>query len=210
MKKQVDKSHYDFNTYMGKARWNSIYHQIDEVMKLKPDNVLEIGPGPGIFKAAGNVFGLNIKTLDIDPELQPDYTCSVFEMPFDDDFFDVVCAFQMLEHLPYQESLLAFKEMSRVSKKGVIISLPDAKNNQTFVKLPKIGSFLLVNPLFYLKGGYPKEHTFNGEHYWEINKKGFLLKKIIKDFSEFDLVLNRTFRVLEKPSHRFFIFYHSN
>ncbi len=62
-------------------------------------------------------IGVKIETLDIDLVLNPDYVASVFEMPFNDAQIDVVCAFQMLEHLPYEKSLLAFKEMSRVAKK---------------------------------------------------------------------------------------------
>jgi ubiquinone/menaquinone biosynthesis C-methylase UbiE len=118
MNKQVEKSHYDFEEYIDKNRWNSMWHQLDEVSNFKPDNILEVGPGPGVFKATANiVWEGKVKTLDIDPELNPDYVESVFDMPFDNNSFDVVCAFQMLEHLPYEKSLLAFKEMSRVAKK---------------------------------------------------------------------------------------------
>lgn len=46
MKKQVDKKHYNFEKYCGPDRWASYYHQIDEVVKLNPKNILEVG----IFK----------------------------------------------------------------------------------------------------------------------------------------------------------------
>ena len=55
-KKQVEKAHYEFNSYMSKERWISVWHQLDEIQKLKPENVLEVGPGPGLFKIIAAAF----------------------------------------------------------------------------------------------------------------------------------------------------------
>lgn len=202
--KQVDKSHYDFSRYMHKARWNSIWHQIDELASIKPNKTLEIGPGSGTLKAVAKQFELNIETLDIDPELCPDHVGSATAIPLPDDSFDAVCAFQMLEHLHYDESLLAFKEMCRVSRLHILISLPDAKPAWAFkLYIPKLGSrqFLLNRPSF---GGAPK-HTFDGEHYWEINKESYSIGRLISDLSK-NATLQKTYRVFENPYHRFFVF----
>lgn len=202
-KKQVNRSHYRFSKYVDKRRWNSIWHQIDEVSQLNPKNVLEIGPGPGIFKALGHLFGLEIKTLDLDAELSPDYICSVDKMLLPNLSFDVVCAFQVLEHLPYDRSLQALSEMIRVSRRYVLISLPDAKPIYRFLfQLPKKLEFnwLLPRPFSKLK-----VHHHDGQHYWEINKKGYSLEKIINDFSS-ELLLRKTYRVKENAYHRFFLF----
>ena len=64
MKKQVEKEHYRFSRYMTKERWCSIWHQLDEVLRLQPNNVLEVGPGAGLFKALAGNFELKIDTLD--------------------------------------------------------------------------------------------------------------------------------------------------
>lgn len=170
-KKQVDKTHYNFTRYMNKFRWASIWHQLDEVIRLKPENILEIGPGPGVFKQLATLNGLNVETLDLDPELKPDHVGSATALPFADSSYDVVCAFQMLEHLPYESALSAFAEMVRVCRRNVIISLPDAKRLwwcQFYV--PKIGVRHIVLPLPIIK---QRTHVFNGEHYWE---KWFLMK----------------------------------
>jgi hypothetical protein len=182
-----------------------MWHQLDEVIKLNPDLVLEIGPGPGLFKAAARALSVSVETLDLDPDLKPDHVASVFEMPFKDGGYDVVCAFQMLEHLPYEQSLVAFKEMCRVANTYVVISLPDASRGwpQTLT-IPKIGrvSFFVPWPRLRLK-----EHKFDGEHYWEINKAGYPLKKIITDFTKRQEVeLVKTFRTPENFYHRFFVF----
>jgi hypothetical protein len=43
------------------------------------------------------------------------------------------------------------------------------------------------------------------EHFWEINKRGYRLSRVVADFSKY-LPLIRTFRVPENPYHRFFVF----
>lgn len=202
-KKQVDKVHYEFSQYMNKGRWNSVWHQLDEVIRLRPKNVLEIGPGPGVFKQAAAPFGLNVETLDLDPDLKPDYVGSATALPFAADTYDVVCAFQMLEHLPYEISLLAFKEMARVSRQHVVISLPDARPLWPYrLYVPKFGYLSLLFPRPVLKR---PEHVFDGQHHWEINKKGYNLDRVVGDLCRVGNLL-KTYRVFESPYHRFFIF----
>lgn len=201
--KQVDKSHYEFSTYMSKARWNSVWHQLNEVLKLKPGNVLEIGPGPGVFKRTADIFGVKVETLDLDPELRPDHLGSATSLPFQDNSYDVCCAFQMLEHMPYEESLKAFSEMVRVSKSSIVISLPDAKPTLRYgFSIPKLGFFggVVSRPFARVK-----KHVFDGEHYWEVNKKKFALSRIVKDFGAYAQLVD-SWRVYENPYHRFFIF----
>lgn len=156
-----------------------------------------------MFKSLAQTFGLSIETLDVDPELKPDHVGSATQMPLGDDSYDIVCAFQMLEHLPYEKSLQAFSEMARVSRRHVIVSLPDAKPMWRYLfHLPKFGTrdFLVPRPAH-----QPLEHKFDGEHYWEINKKGYDLARVGKDLGEVCKLL-KTYRVLENPYHRFFIF----
>lgn len=205
MTPQVNKDHYEFSQYMDKKRWCSVWHQIDEVISLSPSNVLEIGPGPGLFRVIVTQLGVKCETLDVAEDLKPNYIASATEMPFINNAFDVVCAFQMLEHLPFKLSLQAMKEMARVAKMGVVISLPDADRVWPYsIHIPKYGNKkFLINRPFYKK----QDHLFDGEHYWELNKKGYevdafvgVLKEV---FSEFVLVKN--YRVSENPYHRFFV-----
>lgn len=205
MQKQVDRSHYEFEKYIGKKRWASMWHQLDEVLKLNPRRVLEIGPGPGVFKAVAGQFGINVKTVDIDLELKPDYAASIFEMPFEDNSFDVVCAFQMLEHLPFNQSLKAFREMGRVASRAVAISLPDAATRWPIsIYVPKVGPLQFLVPKPRLRR--PK-NEFVREHYWEINKAGYPLKKVTGALvQQLPVRLIKTFRVHEHSYHRFFIF----
>lgn len=201
--KQVEKEHYSFRRYMKKERWIAVWYQLDAIQKLNPREVLEIGPGPGFLKNAAATFGIRIETLDLDPELKPDYLASVTDMPFSDGSFEVVCAFQMLEHLPYEISLRAFAEMARVSREHVIISLPDARIRWRYeIYLPKLGPRTFFVPRPQLTAPV---HEFDGEHYWEISKKGYPLSRIQNDYSQ-SMRLRDTWFVNEYPYYRFFVF----
>lgn len=203
--KQVDKLHYEFMRYMSKPRWISLWYQIYEVIKLKPSSVLEIGLGSGIFKSSIIASKINIETLDFDAALEPDYVSSVLSMPFDSDTYEVVCAFQVLEHLPYDKSLEAFSEIARVASKTIIISLPDAARCWPIsIYIPKLG---VKNILIHLPRFFQKEHVFDNQHYWELNKKNYALQKIMHDFSKRAPVkLLKSYRVPDNPYHRFFIY----
>ncbi len=201
--KQVDKSIYEFKRYMSKERWCSVWNQLEEIRTLQPKSVLEIGPGPGLFKLIAAMIGIKIETLDFDPALVPDHVGSATDLPFDDGTYDVVCAFQMLEHLPYDASQRAFTEMVRVSRRNIVISLPDARPVWRYrIQIPKFGvhDFLVPRPQI-----NPPPHEFDGEHYWEINKRGYLLSRVIADFTKSARLVN-TYRPPENPSQRFFIF----
>ncbi len=200
--KQVNKEHYEFSAYLSKERWTSIWHQLYETQRLEPENVLEVGPGPGIFKSVAEKVGIHVETLDIDPALDPNHVGSATSIPLPDNSYDVVCAFQVLEHFPYDESLEAFREMVRVSKRYVALSLPDARYVWPYsVRFPgRTVNFLVPKPRL-----RAPVHKFNGEHYWEINTRDYSLGRVRADLSRYgDLV--STYRVHENPYHRFFIF----
>lgn len=201
--RQVEAGHYAFSRYVTKPRWASVWHQLDELLKLAPQRVLEVGPGPGVFKAAAAAFGVRVETLDPDPALKPDHVGSATALPFADRSFDVVCAFQMLEHLPYEMALGAFGEMVRVARSHVLISLPDARTAWRFAfHVPRVGTVetLVPKPMLGLK-----PHVFDGEHHWEVNKRETPLARVVSDFSA-RCTLLRTYRVAELPYHRFFVF----
>ena len=206
--KQVEHSHYIFSNYVTQRRWASMWHQVDEVLGAGGGRVLEIGPGPGIFKAVMLRLGVEIETLDLDPELQPDHVASATAMPFDDSSFDTVCAFQMLEHLPFDQSLIAFSEMVRVARNRIIISLPDSKTGYRFMfSFPKVGEirFSLPHPRSFFRA---RPHKWDGEHYWEISKAGYSIDEVIRAFNgaELGVRLLKSYRVWENRYHHFLIF----
>lgn len=200
---QVDKRHYDFGGYVSKPRWGSLWHQLDEIMRLRPSNVLEIGPGNGLLKVCAGVFGLPLDTMDHDPVLSPDCVAEIGALPFAAASYDLVCAFQVLEHLPYARALDAFTEMVRVSRHHVVISLPDSRGVWIYrLHIPLWGPWTFLLPKPRLRA---QAHVFDGQHHWELNAKGYPLSRVIEDLSRNVRLLN-TYPVPENPRHRFFVF----
>jgi len=186
--------------YINKKRWISFWYQLDETLALEPKTVLELGPGPGIFKMMIANFQISIKTVDINPKINPDYIASATNLPIKDQSFDCICAFQMLEHLPYNDSLKVFSEMVRVTKKNIVISLPDAKNLYVFsIHAPIIGQRYYWIPSRTI-------HKLGKDHYWEVNKERYSLNKILSDFYRNNVMLKKTYRIKENSRHRIFVF----
>ena len=57
--------------------------------------------------------------------------------------------------------------------------------------------------IFDLPSLWTKPHLFDGQHYWELGKRGFPLSKIRAEMSRAGLVLDASFRVFDMPYHRF-------
>ena len=203
MKPQVKPNHYFNKSYDTKERFISYWHQINEIIKLNPKTVLEIGIGNGFVSKYLKERKVNILTIDIDKRLNPDVVGSVLNMPFSEELFDIVACYEVLEHLPFENFSKALFEIFRVSKSYAILSLPDASRvYRVYLQIPKIGIFKRLIPLPRLKNPI---HKFDGEHYWEIGKAGYPLSKIIKEIQTAGFRVEKTYRVFENPYHRFFI-----
>jgi len=203
MKPQVESNHYFNASYDTKERFISYWHQINEIIKLNPKTVLEIGIGNGFVSDYLKKRGVNVTTLDIDERLNPDVVGSVLDMPVLNESFDVVACYEVLEHLPFENFSKALAEIYRVSKSYAVLSLPDASRAYcVYIHIPKIGIFKRLIPLPRFKN---PTHKFDGEHYWEIGKAEYPLSKIINEIQKAGFKIEKTYRVFENPYHRFFI-----
>jgi ubiquinone/menaquinone biosynthesis C-methylase UbiE len=203
MKPQVDPAHYQRLSYDSKSRFISYWHQIDEVLSIRPRNMLEIGIGNGFVSSYLKSKGIHVTNLDIDERLKPEVAGSVLAIPFLEKSFQLLACFELLEHLPYKCFPAALKELNRVSEKHVLLSLPDVTTVYRFnIELPKLKpiKWLICHPRH-----RPANHCFEGQHYWEIGGKGFPLNKIKTDIicSGFNII--KTYRVFEFYYHRFFL-----
>lgn len=200
---QVDASHYQFERYVDIKRWSSYWHQLREVLALQPQSVLEVGVGTGINSLLLRQLGCETATMDIDPALKPTHVGSVTAIPLADASYDVVAAFQVLEHLPYDDFRTAASELRRVASRYVVLSLPDSHKMLTFVlPLPFGGErrWQIPKPRW-----RARVHRITGEHQWEINKRGYPVSRIVGDLEASGLKVLKTFRAPENPYHRFFI-----
>jgi len=198
----VTSPHYFQPAYDSKERFISYWHQINEVIRLNLAPVLEIGIGNAFVAHYLKEKGISITTMDVDERLNPDRLGSVLAIPFSDGAFKVVSCFEVLEHLSYREFPKAISEIYRVSGEYAVLSLPDASvAHRVEIWVPKIGA---LRGLIHVPWKRPIMHEFDGEHHWEIGKRGYPLGRIIGEMKKAGFGLEITFRVFENPYHRFF------
>ncbi|MEK7602498.1 MAG: class I SAM-dependent methyltransferase [Patescibacteria group bacterium] len=197
---QTDKSHYAIGSYGFEGRFVSYFHQLHEVLSLKPRTILEVGVGDRVFgDFIRNNTGVGYTSVDIAPDLHPDVLGSVTKLPFADNSFDVVCAFEVLEHLPFEEFDVALSELARVAKRAVILSLPHFGPMLSFsLKVPFIPQLQCA-----VKLPVSRTHAFNGQHYWEIGKRGYPLSLIRTKLHTIG-VRTKDFIPFNSPYHHFF------
>ena len=182
---QVDKSHYFKNSYNSKGRFSSYWHQIDEIRSFADGDILEVGPGNHFVADYLQKRRYSVTTVDVDPNLDVDVVASVTDMPF-------------------SEAVEGLRELRRVSRDYVIVSVPDREHALWGrMRLPFIGE---IEWFFSCPRPIPLEKPqVEDEHFWEIGINTFELKKVKKSIKEVGFDIVNTYRPIEMDSHRFFI-----
>jgi 2-polyprenyl-3-methyl-5-hydroxy-6-metoxy-1,4-benzoquinol methylase len=163
---QVAPDHYEFERYDDAERWMSYWHQLRAVLAVRPKTVLEIGPGSGVFRSYLERAGVVVKTLDIDASRGVDYIADITRL--DDSLppgltFDAVCAFQVLEHLPFADFEPCLAQLARRAAPHVFISLP-YRGLRVRLSLWWGDHMLTLGHKLML----PWRHRPIPEHYWEL------------------------------------------
>jgi hypothetical protein len=198
--KQVDRIAYDFHRYSSSGRFVCYYHQLRCLLDRQPTSVLEAGPGDGVV---GDYLRRNTavayRSLDVAEDLHPDLLGSVLAIPLPDRSVDITCAFEVLEHLPFEKFEPALRELTRVARTHVIISLPHYGPAFKFaLKLPLLPAISLA-----WKIPHPLRHDFDGQHYWEIGKRGYPPRRIRSALQQIGTV-EEEFIPYEGQYHHFF------
>lgn len=198
---QVDKSHYAFGKYAFEGRFVSYYWQLREVLALNPKSVLEVGVGDAVF---GGFLKANTPvsytSVDVADDLHPDTVGSILSLPFADNAYDITCAFEVLEHLPFEQFDTAVSELARVARTHVAISVPHFGPMLSFsLKIPFLPQIRCA-----IKLPFPRKHVFNGQHYWELGKAGYSPARIRKALSAHGKIV-KDFVPFGNAYHHFFI-----
>ncbi len=200
----VEPEHYGVK-YDSKRRFCSYWHQIHEVLSLNPSHVVEIGVGGGFVSSYLKAKGGRVTTVDIDGRLRPDVTGSVLELPLAAESCDVALCSQVLEHLAYSDFGKALEEMSRITRRYIVLSLPDVgRVCRVHLELPRYVRIkaMLSLPRFRKPGSKSRRVSL---HHWEIGQDRYPMRRIRCDIEEAGLRILRTYRVYETPLHRMFI-----
>ena len=112
------------NPYDTELRLLAYTHQITLIRKLGPRTVLNIGKGTGFLKKYFESNNVRLEDLDIDPDTRPDYLQDL-SIPFDlAREFDLVCAFQVLEHIPFDAFETGLSNIRHHTKSSALVALP--------------------------------------------------------------------------------------
>lgn len=138
--KQKSRSYFDSHRKSRLARvgyWRHDYrYQLDQIGRIMPDRLIDIGCGPGAFlclvEAAYPEIQLN--ALDISPEMVKETRERLSDtaiatvgdserMPLEGDQFQVVTCNMSIHHYPHPQD--ALNEMYRILKPGGVLLLND-------------------------------------------------------------------------------------
>jgi len=195
---QVDPSHYQKN-YDDLGRFESYWTSISLVQDIT-GTVLEIGSGNGFVSGYLKKYGRKVHTVDYDRRLNPDTVASVVELPFKNKNFDVTLCCQVLEHLPPGLFGYALCELLRVTKKKLIVSLPNTSRALGCAFVFEKWRLNITVPI-----PWPRRIAkFDGQHYWEIGNIGHSLSETVEIMNKFSTV-EKTWRLPGFPYHQFFV-----
>lgn len=199
--KSIKYQHYwkscnNFNNFV------SYYNQLNEIYNTNPKSVLEIGIGNKLVYNHLKEIGVKVTSLDINEKLKPDVIGDIRKLPFLDNSFDTVVAFEVLEHIPFSDFEKSLTEL-RVSKKWIIISIPYSrwKYFEFYLNLPIIKEIYLhlSCPIF-----FKRKIKEDDCHYWEFNERGYSKKKILNIVKKHFLI-KKQFRPRFNKYHLFLI-----
>lgn len=199
------RAHYGLKYFRG-GRIFSYAHQIDTVLSFEPRRVLEVGVGAGVVAAALRAIGIEVATVDIQPELGPDIVGSVTNLPVDDGAFDVALCCQVLEHLPFEHFVPSLREIRRVVRSGAVISLPDVRRSgYVIAKLPKIPTIVVDWTMPRIRFKDMPQSRFEGMgHYWELGYRGYSAGRVLGAVRDAGWRVSAHWRVREMPWHHFY------
>jgi ubiquinone/menaquinone biosynthesis C-methylase UbiE len=140
-----------------------------------------------------------VTTFDIDHTFDPDVLGSVHDMPmFGDREFDVVIASHVLEHLAVAYLDRAVDEIARVGR-FALVYLPVAGRHAELRLKPgfkNIDISIVVDLFNFLRRLDGVTSPFcQGQHFWEIGRRGFSVRQIRRRFE-------RRFEVLDAYRNR--------
>jgi len=203
IEKQVNARLHYLKRYLTLPRAVTHWHQASEVSNITPDggSVLEIGVGSGHTTWLLRQWGYRVTTVDFDPELRPDIVADVRELPLDSGSYDCVLAAEVLEHLPFEDFATTLIELRRVSRGIVIVTLP-----APFLGLAALLNLPGLEPIgVFLGVPYWTRHRWNGEHYWELGKRGYGLGRVRHEIAMSGLHIRKGFRPAPSLYCYFFI-----
>lgn len=157
------------------------HRRIDAIYKMLPtdtQSILDVGCGNGIFcnfvakqRPSTRVVGFDRSITALEYVQSEKKQGDITALPFQDYEFDCATVLEVLEHLPIPAFITAKKEIARVAKKQIIVSVPNSQLLGTVMtQCPSCKS--IFDPDLHVR-------SFNRETLGELFKEdGFLCQSI--------------------------------
>ncbi len=163
---------------------------------LKPNyKGLEIGVGTKFTSNYLKSKNFKIKTIDIDENKKPDIVENIVNYKFDETF-DFVMAFEIFEHIPYEEFIKSLKNIN-INTNYIFLSLPLLKK--------KIFQFKILLPIIhYVEFNIfiNKNKITTKNHFWEIGEKSIKIKKLKNDIQKSNYSIEKEITV---DAYKYFV-----
>ena len=205
-----DPAYYLDEEYITPARLLSLFEQMNLLTSIEDvSSLLEIGVGSGAFQFLARRLGKEVRTLDHNERLEPDFVGSLLDpLPLEDDQFDLVVAFEVFEHLPLSHLSGVLVELSRVARKYILFSVPD-RNWYFRISIGtnyfRLNKLLSCRRLLKVWNTVDELHPGKDLHYWHIGDRGVSRKSIVTICQDSGLIVEEAFRSVHNPSHHFFL-----
>lgn len=138
------------------------------------DSILEIGVGSGFTANYLRSKGHAVTTFDIDSDKNPDIVGNIVEHDFKQQF-DHILAFEVFEHIPYGEFLVAIERLNKVCRKSMCISVPWGRKKIFGLEFKALR---FKSRQFSLR--IPKRKLWK-HHFWEIDYRETKMQDFVND-----------------------------
>ncbi len=168
----LSRAHYFSPEYLKRERLYSYVEQIELIKKFteSTDTIIEIGKGNGfLYQFLREYLGYKVDCVDINPDLKPDIIDDIVApQNLLENSSDVVTCYEVVEHMPFEDSVRSIQNLCKIARKYCLVSVPDMRY---FINLR--GAVFGSLPVFFgkiLSTGRlrNKNKTFGKDHYWEI------------------------------------------
>lgn len=191
-KQTIDNITYKYSTdwikhLESETHWRLYWQQqnIMENLLSHGDQLLEIGVGTGFTANYLRSKKMQVTTLDIDADKNPDIVANIVQYPFPIEY-DHILAFEVFEHIPFAQFKTILPKLSNASRQYVFISVPCHERilgygNLKLPKLPKL-SFQITRP---------KKKITSPHHFWEVGEASISISTLKSTFRETGFKIHR-------------------
>ncbi len=174
--------------------WRLYWYQQKLLEKRIASNerIAEIGVGSMFTYNYLKSKGFNISSIDIDENKNPDVVANIVECNKSKLNYDVILAFNIFEHIPYNEFISVIKKLKTTNVKKIFICVPINRKIIFECKI-RLGRFIEKDLII----TWPKNEITTPTHHWELRYKMYLTQKLIYTFQDigYQCIDNFNFRL---------------